>query len=197
MGKLLSQELTNLASLKTNSVLHNCSCEALEQSSQYTLLVELEKEAPTTLSLLKQCAHIKIRAHKPRREGGKSRCRIPNEEAAVGMCFAILMHARSQRMILVQRLISILLYGSHTPKQVSHYSQNVLHNNYNINSPLTFDTAHCIQVYRRLNQLLQCLSNKQTLSLVDKMGQNHDHILLQRRNDNITGWSYLSIGRLN
>ena len=89
-------------------------------------MVELEKEAPITLSLLKQCAHIKIRAHKPRSEGGKSRCRIPNEEAAVGMCFAILMRARSQRMTLVQHLISILLYGSHTPKQVSHYSQKCI-----------------------------------------------------------------------
>ena len=30
MGKLMSQELTNLASLKTNSMLRNRSCEALE-----------------------------------------------------------------------------------------------------------------------------------------------------------------------
>jgi hypothetical protein len=120
MGKLLSRELSNLASLKTNSMLRNRSCEALEQFSWQDLLAELEKETPITLSLLKQCAHVKRRAHKPRGEGGRSSRRIPNEEAAVGMCFAILMRARSQRMNLVQRLISVLLYGSHAPKQVSH-----------------------------------------------------------------------------
>ena len=38
---------------------------------------------------------------------------MPNEEAAVGMCFALLMHARSQRMILVQHSFSILHYVSH------------------------------------------------------------------------------------
>ena len=95
MGKLLSKELTNLASLKTNSLLRNRSCEALEQFSWQNLLAELEKEAPITLSLLKQCAHVKRRVHKPCGEGGRSRRRIPNEEAAVGMCFAILMRARS------------------------------------------------------------------------------------------------------
>ena len=52
MGKLMSQELTNLASLKSNSMLRNCSCQALEQFSWKELLVELEKETPITLSLL-------------------------------------------------------------------------------------------------------------------------------------------------
>ena len=116
----MSQELTNLASLKAFSMLRNQSCQALEQFSWKELLVELEKETPITLSLLKQCAHVKRCVHKPSGEGGRSNRRIPNEEAAVGMCFAILMHARSQRMKLVQRLVSILLYGSHAPKQVSH-----------------------------------------------------------------------------
>ena len=53
----------------------------------------------------------------------------------------------------------------------------------NLPSPLT---AHCIQLYRRLNRLLLCLSNKQTLSLVDKLGENHDHTVLQWRDDIIT-----------
>lgn len=135
MGKFLSQELTNIASLKTNSVLRNRSCEALEQFSWKSLLLEFEREAPNTLSLLKQCAHVKRRIHKPVGEGGRSERRVPNEEAAVGMCLAILLRARSQRMNLVQRLISILLYGSHAPKQVSIHSNNALHiNNYNSNT---------------------------------------------------------------
>ena len=50
----------------------------------------------------------------------------------------------------------------------------------NLPSPLT---AHCIQLYGRL---LLCLSNKQTLSLIDKLGKNHDHTVLQWRDDIIT-----------
>ena len=118
MGRLMSKELTHLASLKAGSMLRDRSCQALERFSWQDLLNELEKETPATLSLLKQCAHVKRRQYKSQDEGGRSSRRLPNEEAAVGMCFAILMRARSQRMNLVQRLISLLLYGSHAPKQV-------------------------------------------------------------------------------
>ena len=52
---------------------------------------------------------------------------MPNEEAAVGMCITILIRARNQRMNLVQRLISILLYGSHAQKQVSHGINKINH----------------------------------------------------------------------
>ena len=46
MGKLMSQELTNLASLKTNSMLRNRSCEALEHFSWKDFLVALKKKHP-------------------------------------------------------------------------------------------------------------------------------------------------------
>ena len=122
MGRLLSKELTHLASQKAGSMLRDRSCQALEHFSWQDLLKQLEKETPVTLSLLKQCAHIKRRQHKLQGKGGRSSRRMPNEEAAVGMCVAVLMRARSQRMNLVQRLISMLLYGSHAPKQVCYIS---------------------------------------------------------------------------
>ena len=118
MGKLMSKELTQLASLKANSMLRDQSCNTLAGFSWHSLLQELEKETPVTLSLLKQCVHIKRCSHKGQEKGGRKARRLPNEEVAIGMCFAILMRTRSQRMNLVQRLISLLLYGGHAPKQV-------------------------------------------------------------------------------
>lgn len=118
MGKFLSKELTHLSSIKVDSMLRDCSPTTLENLSWQSLLKELEAEAPVTLSLLKECVHVKRRVHKCKGEGGRSSRRLPNQEAAISMCFAILLRARSQRMNLVQRLISMLLYGSHAPKQV-------------------------------------------------------------------------------
>ena len=49
------------------------------------MLVELKKETPITLSLLKQCVHVKRRVRKLHSKGSSSR--IPNEEAVVGINF--------------------------------------------------------------------------------------------------------------
>lgn len=100
-------------------MLRNRSCEALEHFSWKDLLVALKKETPITLSLLKQCVHVKRQVHNPHGKG-RSSSRTPNEETAVGVCFAILMRTRSQGLNLM-RLMSILLCGSHAPNQVSHY----------------------------------------------------------------------------
>ena len=118
MGKLMSNEMTSLTSLKVGCVLRNCSGDTLKEFVWKDLLQELEKEAPVSLSLFKQCAHVKRCGHTQRGKSGRSARRSPDEETAVGMCFAILLRSRSQRMSLVQRLVSMLLYGSHAPKQV-------------------------------------------------------------------------------
>lgn len=70
------------------------------------------------LSLLKECVYVKQRVHKPKGKGGRSARRMPSEGAAIGMCFAVLLRARTLRMNIVQRMISMLLYESHAPKQV-------------------------------------------------------------------------------
>ena len=46
MGKLMSQELTNLASLKSNSMLRNRSCQALEQFSWKSCWLSSRKKHP-------------------------------------------------------------------------------------------------------------------------------------------------------
>ena len=118
LGKLMSKEMTHLTSLSYGSVLRSHSINSLKGFAWKDLLQELEKDAPVSLSLFKKCAHVKRRVRKRLAKGARSGCRLPDEETAISMCFAILLRLRSQRMNLVQRLISMLLYGSHAPKQV-------------------------------------------------------------------------------
>ena len=121
IGKLMSKEMTCFTSLKVGSVHRNCSADTLKEFAWKDLLQELESEAPISLSLFKQCAHVKRRRHKKHDKSGRSACRLLDEDTAICMCFAVLLRSRSQRMSLVQRLMSMLLYGSHAPKQVHRY----------------------------------------------------------------------------
>ena len=118
MGKVLSKELTHLSSRKVNSSLRDSSAESIEELNWNGLVQELGTEAPVMLSLLRECVHVKRRAYRPKGKGGRSARRLPSEDAAISMCFAVLLRARCQQMNRVQRIISMLLYGSHAPKQV-------------------------------------------------------------------------------
>ena len=118
-GKLLSKELTRLSSKKVNSRLRDCSVGTLEELTWDGLLQEVGTEAPVMLSLLRECVHVKRRVHQPKAKGGRSTARrLPSENAAISMSFAVLLRARSLQMNLVQRMISMLLYRTHAPKQV-------------------------------------------------------------------------------
>lgn len=118
MGKELSKELKHVSSLKVNSLLRDRTHQAVESFSWSQLNQELKKEAPATFSLLTQCAHVKRRTRKDKGKGSGSAHRLPNDDAIVGLCMSILLRGRSQRMNLVQRILSMLLFGSHAPKQV-------------------------------------------------------------------------------
>ena len=121
MGKELSKELKHVSSLKVNSLLRDRTAQAVESFSWSQLNQELNKEAPATFSLLQQCAHVKRRTRKGKGSRRSAR-RTPSEDAIVGLCMSILLRGRSQRMNLVQRIVSMLLFGSHAPKQVRMFS---------------------------------------------------------------------------
>ena len=118
MGKVVSKELTRLSSRNVNSSLRHSSVECIEELDWNALVQELEAEAPVMLSLLRECVQVKLRAYQPKGRGGRSARHLPSQDAAIGMCFAMLLRARCQQMNCVQRMISMLIYGSHAPKQV-------------------------------------------------------------------------------
>ena len=141
MGKVVSKELTRLSSRNVNSSLRHSSVECIEESDWNALVQELEAEAPVMLSLLRECVQVKRRAYQPKGRVGRSARRLPSQDAAISMRFSMLLRARCQQMNRVQRMISMLLYGSHAPKQVCHLYgiQRISIHNINIFSRCTED----------------------------------------------------------
>lgn len=144
IGKLLAKELTITCSVDANSSLRNRNPDVLEKFRWSDLLTELKETAPTMVSLLKSAI-----------SSNKSGLRSPNTDAITALCCSILLRARSQRMNLIQRLLSVILYGGHASKQV----------------------------YTRLQKLLLCLSHKSTLSFIDKLGEGYDTAVHRWRED--------------
>lgn len=89
-----------MTSQKFGPVLHNHSVESLKALSWSDLLQEFEKAVPISLSLFKHCIHVKRRVYKRKGKNVRSIHCLPNEETAVGMCFAILLHARVRRYLV-------------------------------------------------------------------------------------------------
>ncbi len=69
-------------------------------------------------------------------------------------------------MNIVQRLVSVLLYGGHASKQV--YLRAIF-----FHVPLNYFVLN-MQTYTRLQKLMLCMSHKATISFVDKLGENFD-----------------------
>lgn len=88
-----------------DSILRQTSCESLSNFQWTDLIGELQKYAPTLMTVLKACT--KTRRHRRNRNG------------VIGMCAAMLLKFRYNRMSLVQKLISTILYTGHSGKQVS------------------------------------------------------------------------------
>ena len=80
-----------------------------------------------------------------------------DEDLVVGVYCAILLRGRSQRMSLLQHVISLILYCGHASKQVCY--NNVA-------------TIIDLQVYTRLQKLCLSLSHKAMSRCVEKLGRD-------------------------
>lgn len=89
---------------RVDSILQQTSCESLSNFQWINLIGELQEHAPTLMTILNACT--KTRRHKQNRNG------------VIGMCAAMLLKFRNNRMSLVQKLISTILYAGHSGKQV-------------------------------------------------------------------------------
>ena len=115
LRKLIVKEMKQVCQKKTSSMLRKTSAEALKSFSWDDLLadLELEKTAPVFCQILKECVNVK-------RRNGSAKRRFYSTDSAtiIGVVAAILLHHHNEHLNLVQRIISILLYSGHAPKQV-------------------------------------------------------------------------------
>ena len=114
MGIDAGKEMKMLCSKKVQSILRKRDFSNVQDFDVEAVIKEMEEHAPSVLTLLRGC----LRGRKPSKQK-KMKSRTVNVDLLVSVCCAILLRGRSQRMNLLQRIISIVLYCGHTTKRVS------------------------------------------------------------------------------
>ena len=109
LGDVLQKELISTCSPSiSNSTVQSKDIEALQSFKWTHIAQDLCRTAPLLSIILHKCA------------GGSRHTSCPsNKDVVIGVVAGILLRNCSQRANLLQRLLSILLYSSHAPKQVS------------------------------------------------------------------------------
>lgn len=118
IGVMVRNELVAMCSNGTNSILHQQGTSELKEFSWERFLAELEGNAPVFLSILHECTHTR----RPQ----------TNQDTVMGMCAAVLLKYRYAKMSLVQRILSLVLYGGRSEKQVYTHCLVSVINNFNV-----------------------------------------------------------------
>lgn len=116
LEKDIQKDLSRVASTKEGcSCLQQKTLSALQNFSWERLHEELKFKAPTLYRVLQGCVNV----HRREREGRKgSRTYRPSDSAVLGVCAALLLRHRNQRLNLLQRIISLILHSGHAGKLV-------------------------------------------------------------------------------
>ncbi len=119
LGRKLAKEMKCMCSMKTNSVLRAKDPTSLQKFNFKALIEEMRSVAPKTLSLLRSCIANRKRSRATNvKTKGRTKSRVFDCDNVVGVCCALLLRGRSQRMNLLQRLVSCVLYSGHSSKKV-------------------------------------------------------------------------------
>lgn len=105
MSRIVQSELKAMCSACVSSVLQDRSNEAIKTFQWTSLLSEVRINVPVLYRILLACTKTK----KPR----------SNHLGVLGMCTAMLLRHRSDRMSLVHKIIGLILYTGHSGKQVN------------------------------------------------------------------------------
>ena len=166
LGRRIRSEMKRMCSIKNPSMLRASTPEALTSFDWNKLESELELRAPSLFSLLRSATSVNVPPSKKR----KRTYRVQQSQV-IGICAAILLRHRNQSMNLLQRILSVLLYNGNASKQVR-LSKILI--TCMLSSHWTF-----FQLFRRLRQLLLCLSHTRTISFLDKIGRGYDAVVLE------------------
>ena len=90
-----------MCSSKVNSILQNKTADALKQFSWDTVMKELVQHAPTLLHVLRGCTFSKDLIY-----------------GTICVCAAVILHLKNQKMNMLQRMLSLVLYAGHSAKLV-------------------------------------------------------------------------------
>ena len=110
-----------MCSDRHDSVLKNTNPQTLLNFKCEMIISEMEKRAPTLLSILRECTRpLKVRKQ-PGNVRSKKRRRIATQSdrnAVIAMSTAILCKNRRRSMCLLQKFIALILQADRSSKQV-------------------------------------------------------------------------------
>lgn len=106
VGELMCKELKQLC--KDNSCFTDKSMPAIESFNWTDVAAKLKKDCPYLFTLLEKSTK-KIGLEK---------------DIVIVVCASVLLKSHSERANILQRLISVLLFASHAPKQVCNNNVN-------------------------------------------------------------------------
>ena len=116
IGTDIQKELTGMCTVKDQSKFWVQSKADLEHFSWDEAVRELETRAPTLYSLLKHSIIVKSRR---RFQTGGRKTHRPRDTSVLGVLAGLMLQHRSQRMNVLQRLVSLILHRGHAEKQVN------------------------------------------------------------------------------
>ena len=93
IGILVRNEMVAMCTDGRGSILRCQSSSAIKEFTWEKLLSEAAETAPVLLNVLQECV--------------KTRRSRPNQQAVIGMCFAILLKHRFSKMSLVQKILTL------------------------------------------------------------------------------------------
>ena len=112
-GERIRKEMKTMCGLSSISLLRDFAPERLRSFQWKDLVEEMQRDAPTLLEILQGCV---MRNKRKKQVGMSYRFK---DESIIGICAAILLRHQNPQMNLIQRIVSLLLYSGHAPKQVS------------------------------------------------------------------------------
>ena len=114
IGTHLGKEMKKLCTKEVTSVLRKADSDSVQQFTIQSIIEEMKTHAPSVLTILRGCLHGRKRSR-----AKKQKSRIIDIDTLVGVCCAILLRGRSQKMNLLQRIVSLILFCGHASKRVS------------------------------------------------------------------------------
>lgn len=109
LGRLVRKELQTLCSERVNSIQRTRSAKSLKEFGWSGIIEEAREHAPTLVQLLTSLT----------RKNDRSTELSKAQLGAIGMMLSVMCKIRNPRMMLFQRVMSVILYAGHSAKQVS------------------------------------------------------------------------------
>ena len=146
VARTIRREMEDLASADHDSILRDTT-EAVKHFSWETIALELKKKVPTLMSLLRSLVRNK-------------------SQPFISSLACQLIKDHHPKLGLMQRAVSVLLYGNGTSKHVNFRNYLVY---------IAIIMLALLQVYRCLNHLnILCLSFQGMLNTIKNISQYHD-----------------------